>query len=114
MTLLGAHVALCQANKNFTNSKPIFCKCGFLTNRRNFLSLVETQRFFNKKNRITYRKVLDKNRLDLMASRLRIRYFNPGRGIETRSNQSRCLVSETRLDKRDTLAKREPQNESDQ
>ena len=72
MTLLGAHVALCQANKNFTNSKPIFCKCSFLTNRRNFLSLVATERFFNKKN-FTYRKVLDKNRLDLMASRLRIR-----------------------------------------
>ena len=34
----------------------------------------ESERFFNnKKKRITYLKVLDKNRLDLMASRLRIR-----------------------------------------
>lgn len=63
MTLLEGHVALCQANKNFTNSKPMVCKCGFLTNRRNFKA----------KNRNTYRKVLDKNLLDLMVSRLRIR-----------------------------------------
>ena len=44
LDLLGEHVALCQANKNFNNSKPIFCKCGFLTNRRNFLSLVAMER----------------------------------------------------------------------
>lgn len=45
LDLLGEHVALCQANKNFTNSKPIFCKCaGFLTKNRNFLSLVAMER----------------------------------------------------------------------
>ena len=37
----------------------------------------------------TYRKVLDKNRLDLMASRLRIRQSNRKREIETRSHLSR-------------------------
>ena len=44
----------------------------------------------------TYRKVLDKNRLDLMASRLRIRQSNRKREIETRCHLSRLLVSETR------------------
>ena len=37
----------------------------------------------------TYRKVLDKNRLDLMASRLRFRQSNRKREIETRSHLSR-------------------------
>ena len=45
----------------------------------------------------TYRKVLDKNRFDLMAARLRFRPSNRKRGIETRSNLSRCLILETRL-----------------
>ena len=37
----------------------------------------------------TYRKVLDKNRLDLMASRLRFRQSNRKREIETRCHLSR-------------------------
>ena len=44
----------------------------------------------------TYRKVLDKNRIDLMASRLRFRHSNGKREIETRCDLSRLLVSETR------------------
>ena len=44
----------------------------------------------------TCRKVLDKNRLDLMASRLRFRQSNRKREIETRCHLSRLLVSETR------------------
>ena len=43
-----------------------------------------TQRFW-----ATHRKVLDKNRLDLMASRLRSRQSNRKREIETRCHLSR-------------------------
>ena len=56
----------------------------------------------------THRKVLDKNRLDLMASRLRFRQSNRKREIETRCHLSRLLVSETRHVK----LKRGAQNET--
>ena len=51
----------------------------------------------------TYRKVLDKNRVDLMASRLRFRQSNRKREIETRCHLSRLLVSETRHVKKNDL-----------
>ena len=44
----------------------------------------------------TCRKLLDKNRLDFKASRLRIRQSNRKREIESRSHLSRLLVSQTR------------------
>ena len=56
----------------------------------------------------TCRKLLDKNRLDLMASRLRFRQSNRKREIETRCHLSRLLVSETRHVK----LKRGAQNET--
>lgn len=103
MTLLGAHVALCQANKNFTNSKPIFCKCGFLTNRRNFLSLVATERFFNKK-KISR---IEKYSIKIVSILLPLDYVFGSliRAVESRlvqtslvvSSQKRDSINETRL-----------------
>ena len=56
----------------------------------------------------THRKLLDKNRLDLMVSRLRFRQSNRKREIETRCHLSRLLVSETRHVKHGDCLYKEP------
>ena len=90
---------LCRNNWSFYNRRNTPGNDGIHTHQNKWCS----QRYLRGKfngiiHRLwaTCRKVLDKNRLDLMASRLRFRQSNRKREIETRCHLSRWLVSETR------------------